>query len=584
MNYNEQLKHSYENKINNNIQILQVKLNDNPKDINSIFSLALIAKNTHQYKLSLEFLDTCIKINNFSCKLILHKILNHILLGELETASNIVQEFIRKHSLFDFKSCKDIFVELSKLSSNILLDYKSANKLTSLSIEYFPNYYRGYERLALNKMYLYAEFYEGRSILRRLITNYKEPSLIESYLLSFLRDDPQKGLKELKKLKKQTDHKNFLKTIEYKFISTLYDKDKIIKFIDKCSFINKEYAKINLGVLSNDHLDLKQIKQKYIDAEFNYNLNADFEKRVMHYYDFQCYGFVLSKKMEFEKRIMEEIRILNYIKNAAFKKKYLSPPSKARILKYNMPLYRHKKQIKFMSKNNLTKFRNSTVSPIFIIGLPRSGSTLVQKIICNSYSIFCCEESSLINMFLNKTDVSDVKESLYKLYCRNFNSLNEFPTFCDKTLPNFTYMDLIIDIFPKAKFIHSTRDIKENIIAIFKQNFSELPWSFHLENILEYVDQYFILMKKQKKKYKDITFEINHSMLVKNEKIEISKLFNFLDIKNKKKPSESKEKNFFSLTASKHQIKEVVSKKYLSKYKDYYKILDIYKKKYEWLK
>ena len=76
--------------------------------------------------------------------------------------------------------------------------------------------------------------------------------------------------------------------------------------------------------------------------------------------------------MEFEKRIMEEIRILNYIKNAAFKKKYLSPPSKARILKYNMPLYRHKKQIKFMSKNNLTKFRNSTVLPIFIIGLPRS--------------------------------------------------------------------------------------------------------------------------------------------------------------------------------------------------------------------
>ena len=44
-----------------------------------------------------------------------------------------------------------------------------------------------------------------------------------------------------------------------------------------------------------------------------------------------------------------------------------------------------------------------------------------------------------------------------------------------------------------------------------------------------------------------------------------------------------KEKNFFSLTASKHQIKEVVSKKYLSRYKDYYKMLDGYKKKYEWM-
>ena len=241
MNYYDQLKHSFENKINNDIQIFQEKLNDNPKDINVLFGLALIAKNTNQYKLSLEFL----------------------LLGELETANNIVKEFIKKYSLFDFKSCKDIFVELSQLSSDILLDYKSSNKLISLSIQYFPDYYRSYERLALNKMYLYGEFYEGRSILRRLITNYKETSVIESYLLSFLRDNPKKGLKELKKLKKQTNYKNFLKTIEYKFISTLYDKDKIIKFIDECSFINKEYAKINLGVLSNDHLDLEKIKKIY---------------------------------------------------------------------------------------------------------------------------------------------------------------------------------------------------------------------------------------------------------------------------------------------------------------------------------
>ena len=584
MNYYDQLKHSFENKINNDIQIFQEKLNDNSKDINVLFGLALIAKNTHQYKLSLEFLDECIKINNFSCKLILHKILIHILLGELEIANNIVKEFIKKYSLFDFKSCKDIFVELSKLSSDILLDYKSSNKLISLSIRHFPNYYKSYERLALNKMYLYGEFYEGRSILKRLITNFKETSVIESYLLSFLRDDPKKGLKELKKLKKQTNHHNFFKTIEYKFISTLYDKDKIMKFIDECSFFNKEYAKINLGVLSNDDLDLEQIKQKYIEAEFNYNFNPDFEMRTMYHHDFHRYGYVLSKKMEFEKEIKEEIRILNYIKKATFKKKYLSPPSKARNIEYNMPLYRYKKQIKFMNENNLTKFRNSTISPIFIIGLPRSGSTLIQKIICDSYSIFCCEESSLINMFLNKIDANNVKESLYKFYCRNFSKLNEFQTFCDKTLNNFTYMDFIIDIFPKAKFIHCTRDIKENIIAIFKQDFDVLPWSFHLENILEYVDQYLILMKKQKTKYKDILFEINHSKLVENEKIEVKKLFHFLDIKNKNKPSELKEKNFFSLTASKHQIKEVVSKKYLSRYKDYYKMLDGYKKKYEWLR
>ena len=55
MNYYDQLKHSFENKINNDIQIFQEKLNDTPKDVDALFGLALIAKNTHQYKLSLEF-------------------------------------------------------------------------------------------------------------------------------------------------------------------------------------------------------------------------------------------------------------------------------------------------------------------------------------------------------------------------------------------------------------------------------------------------------------------------------------------------------------------------------------------------
>ena len=73
-------------------------------------------------------------------------------------------------------------------------------------------------------------------------------------------------------------------------------------------------------MLSNDDLDLEQIKQKYIEAEFNYNFNPDFEMRTMYHYDFHCYGYVLSKKMEFEKEIKEEIRILNYIRTQPLKK------------------------------------------------------------------------------------------------------------------------------------------------------------------------------------------------------------------------------------------------------------------------
>ena len=43
-------KKAFENKINNDIQIFQEKLNDTPKDVDALFGLALIAKNTNQYK------------------------------------------------------------------------------------------------------------------------------------------------------------------------------------------------------------------------------------------------------------------------------------------------------------------------------------------------------------------------------------------------------------------------------------------------------------------------------------------------------------------------------------------------------
>ena len=154
-----------------------------------------------------------------------------------------------------------IFVELSHTFIKLFfLDYKSSNKLISLSIQYFPDYYRSYERLALNKMYLYGEFYISPSIFFHI--NFKLLRNISNRILFHFNFSEiiQKRLKELKKLKKQTNYKNFLKTIEYKFVSTLYDKDKIIKFIDECSFINKEYAKINLGDGSNDHLDLEKKK------------------------------------------------------------------------------------------------------------------------------------------------------------------------------------------------------------------------------------------------------------------------------------------------------------------------------------
>ena len=144
-------------------------------------------------------------------------------------------------------------------------------------------------------------------------------------------------------------------------------------------------------------------------------------------------------------------------------------------------------------------------------------------------------------------------------------------------------MDFIISIFPKAKFIHCTRDIKENIIGIFKQQFDNVPWAHTIEDILEYTDEYLKLMKILNKKYKTNILEINYSNLITNKEKETKKLFNFLNLKWSNKIFDFSTKSFFTNTSSKHQIKEGINKKHLNKYYDYYFVLDKFKEKYSWL-
>ena len=102
---------------------------------------------------------------------------------------------------------------------------KLANKLVSISINEFPDDYRGYELKIINDMYQNGKFNEGKKKLKNLISRFSEISLVESYIYSFLRDDPKMGYKELQKLyPKYENHKLTLKHLEYRLISTYFEK------------------------------------------------------------------------------------------------------------------------------------------------------------------------------------------------------------------------------------------------------------------------------------------------------------------------------------------------------------------------
>ena len=122
------------------------------------------------------------------------------------------------------------------------------------------------------------------------------------------------------------------------------------------------------------------------------------------------------------------------------------------------------------------------VKPIFIIGVPRSGSTLVEKIIASGKKLIPVGEETAVleNFFNNKIlqkqsldlgDVKSIRNELYDLYKQKGLISKKYDyIFTDKSLNNFFYLGLIKEIYPSAKVINCRRDILSSIMSIFQNN------------------------------------------------------------------------------------------------------------------
>ena len=243
-------------------------------------------------------------------------------------------------------------------------------------------------------------------------------------------------------------------------------------------------------------------------------------------------------------------------------------------------------------KINLTKDRYSNIRPIFIVGVPRCGSTLIEKIIASGKTkIPIGEETGIIGFLINKRiitneslNITNIRKKIIQNYEeRGFlNKKNNF-IFTDKSLDNFFYIGLINKIFPKAKIINCQRNIVATIVSIIKNDLGDISWAHNLESIFRYIDIYHKNIKVFKKNYPNLLYDLQLENLIKNPERESKKLMKFCDLIWDKKCLEYyKRKDLISKTASNIQIRKAIYKHSLDKYMPYKKFLEKYGKKYSW--
>ena len=269
-----------------------------------------------------------------------------------------------------------------------------------------------------------------------------------------------------------------------------------------------------------------------------------------------------------------------------------------------------KKSINYNEKNNIKLFKNikatfKTINNkkikdlnnkkiIFICGLPRSGTTLVEQILSSHSKVNGAGEliylkKSIDKIFINENKINDKKirdeinmseNNLNEMY-HKFLEIHKYQKniITDKAPQNFMWIGFIKIFFPNAKIIHCYRNSDDNFLSLYKNNFASnehMGWTFNPNNIVKFYNLYSDLMKFWKLNYKDFIYNIDYDKLVIDNKSEIKDLLNHCELEWEDNClNHHKNKNPIT-TVSLYQARKPIYKSSLNSSKIYSKYLDKY--------
>ena len=163
---------------------------------------------------------------------------------------------------------------------------------------------------------------------------------------------------------------------------------------------------------------------------------------------------------------------------------------------------------------------------IFIVGLPRCGSTLLSKII-NYNDIFVDKEENncMHNIIeLIKKNPLNCNETVYKYVNEEYNKQS-----IDKTLDNYQLISIIKNIFSNCKIIHLKRDMYNQLWSSYTKLYSVGNYYTYNWNMLEkYYQNYNKYINYFNNKYDDI-LNINYEDLINNAEKTLKKVFNYIE-------------------------------------------------------
>jgi|TARA_B110000444_G_C18847986_1_gene603381 tetratricopeptide (TPR) repeat protein len=237
------------------------------------------------------------------------------------------------------------------------------------------------------------------------------------------------------------------------------------------------------------------------------------------------------------------------------------------------------KEFKFNLNYHPSKLGYNPI-PIFIVGMPRSGTTLTEQILDSHDSVFGAGELTFMsdiisdyNIFSKKllnNELLDLISTRYFKSIRDINNAN-LPYIVDKMPGNYFWLEIIKRAIPEAKIIHCTRNPMDTCLSIYSKNFiSNFNSYYDLTDIAHSYIHYYQLMKSFRASLGNSSFlDFSYEELIMSQEVKVKELLEYCGLDYNEKCLKFYDNQRFVRTASSVQVKEDFYSKSINRWKNY---------------
>lgn len=230
---------------------------------------------------------------------------------------------------------------------------------------------------------------------------------------------------------------------------------------------------------------------------------------------------------------------------------------------------------------------NPSTAPIFILGQPRTGTTLIDRIISSHSQVHAAGELQQFSLALRRlSDHRDPKRFSAKLFAEALEldparvgtlylettrrMQGNRPRFTDKLPQNYLMIPLILAALPNAKIVHLVRDPMDACFSSFKQLFADAYLhSYDQREMARHHARYRQLMHTWRERWPGRFLDISYEQTVQHFEPSVRTLLEFLEL-----PFESQCLQFYRndatvATASAVQVRQPVHTRSVGRWKHY---------------